>query len=198
MVMAKKTATPTDEKFENQDFDLFKAIDAIDAKKYDWFSNLTDEQRKKFVPYMMTHWVSSIKKKDWVASYYVMSVDDIANKHLFNEHVMGHPELQWLMLCASSPAMGKQFHSWIPHLKDKVSQLKEAPAKKDIRDYFQKIYSGANAKDIELAADTYTEELKHQHKLATLYPNMKLDDIKALSEYVTQQDIKNYEADSGN
>jgi hypothetical protein len=136
----KKPATPQDEKLERQDFDLFKAIDAIDAKNYDWYSLLTEEQKKKFVPYMMTHWVSAIKAKGMLGAYYVMSVDANANKYLFNEVIQGHPELQWLMLCASSPGMGKQFHQWIPHLNVKYSKLKEKITKKEVVDYLSKVH----------------------------------------------------------
>ena len=194
----KKAATPADEKFQNQDFDLFKAIDAIDAKNYDWFANLTDEQRKKFVPYIMTHWISSVKKTGIVGAYYVMSVDANANKHLFDEHIMGHPELQWKMLCAASPGIGKQFHSWIPHLNVKVSQLKEPATKKEVKDYFSKVYAGIKPEVLDDIAASYTQSQRHAHTLAKMYPNMKREDIEQLSKIVSEKDIEDYERESGN
>jgi hypothetical protein len=60
--MATKKTTPTDEKFVAQDFNLFDALAAMDKKDYDYYDRLTDEQQKKFVPYMMTHWMSAIKR----------------------------------------------------------------------------------------------------------------------------------------
>ncbi len=54
MVRAK---TPTDEKFEKQDFNLFEAIAAIDKKDYGYYDRLTPEQQRKFVPFMMLHWI---------------------------------------------------------------------------------------------------------------------------------------------
>ena len=60
--MAKEKVSQ-DEKFENQDFDLFEALAAIDKKDYHWFDNLSEAQQKKFVPYMMLHWVSAVKGK---------------------------------------------------------------------------------------------------------------------------------------
>jgi hypothetical protein len=195
----KKPAIPQDEKFQNQDFDLFKAIDAIDAKNYGWFANLTDEQRKKFVPYMITHWVSSVKKTGMIGAYYVMSVDANANKYLFNEVInKDHPELQWLMLCASSPGVGKQFHSWIPHLNLKVSQLKEPATKKEVKDYFGKIYAGLKPDVLDDIAASYTQSQRHQHNLAKMYPNMKREDIEQLSKIVSEKDIEEYERESGN
>ena len=193
----KKTATPSDEKFENQDFDLFRAIDAVDAKNYGYYSQLTEEQRRKFVPYMMVHWVSSVKKDGPVGAYYVMSVEANANKHLFDEHVMNHPELQWLMLCASSPGIGKQFHSWIPHLNNKIATLQEPAKKKDVKDYFAKIYKLA-PEVLDDVATTYTDTQQHEHRLAKMYPHMKLEDLRLLGGIVTAEDIKRYETDSGN
>ena len=37
----KKPAVSVDEKFTNQDFDLFKSLSAIDSKNYNWYKNLT-------------------------------------------------------------------------------------------------------------------------------------------------------------
>lgn len=190
----KKSVVSVDEKFTNQDLDLFTTLAQIDAKNYSWFSKLTDEQKKKFIPYMMVHWISSVKKSGPVGAYYVMSTDHNANKYLFNESIMDHPELQWLMLCAASPGIGKQLHTWLPHLKDKVTKLKERAQKKDVKDYFSKVCKT----DIEEQTTSYTQSQHHCYNLAKLYPNMKLDDIKLLSELVTDEDIKKYEKDSGN
>lgn len=196
--MAKKTPVPSDEKFTNQDFDLFKALNAIDSKNYDWYKNLTDEQKKKFVPYMMTHWSSSISKNGLIAEYYLASTNEYANKYLFDEHIQNHPELQWLMLCASSPGNGNQKHVWIPHIKPKVVGLKEKATKKDIKDYFAKIYSGLKSDILEEISVQYTSTQQHMCRLAEMFPNMKRSDLELMSELITQEDIKNHERESGN
>ena len=137
--MAKEKVS-ADEKFESQDFDLFKAIEAIDRKDYSYYDKLSPEQQKKFVPFMMLHWVSAVKGNEGVSRYYVMSVEAHANKYMFNEFVQKHPKLQWLLLCAAAPGLGKQFHQWIPHIKDRVSKLRESPKQKEVKEYFKKIY----------------------------------------------------------
>jgi hypothetical protein len=38
----KKPATPKDEKFEGQDFDLFEALSALDRKDYGYIESLTE------------------------------------------------------------------------------------------------------------------------------------------------------------
>jgi hypothetical protein len=56
-----KEKVATDEKFDKQDFDLFEALSALDKKDYGYYDRLTTEQQKKFVPFMMLHWMSAIK-----------------------------------------------------------------------------------------------------------------------------------------
>jgi hypothetical protein len=182
-------------KFQNQDFDLFQAIEAVDRKNYDWYCNLTEEQQRKFVPYMMLHWISAVKGN--LDGYYLLSTDIHANKYMFNERIQHHPELQWLMLCASSPGRGKQFHQWIPHLSEKVGSLREPVSTKTVADYFAKIYPGTDQGTIKEVAEEFTKEQNHKQRLAQIFPGMKLADIEVLAQFVTQQDIEQYEQDSG-
>ena len=196
--MATKKSIPVDEKFVAQDFDLFDALTAMDKKDYGYYDRLTEEQQKKFVPYMMTHWMSAIKGSGDVQGYYLRSVDYHANKHLFNEYVQKHPKLQWYMLCASSPGLGKQFHQWIPHLGSKVTSLKEPAKTKDIKEYYTKIYPKVDSDDIDEIAKAFVQEHKRKCYLAETYPNLKQSDIEVLSQLVTEEDIKQYEKDRGN
>jgi hypothetical protein len=196
--MATKKSIPVDEKFEAQDFNLFDALTAMDKKDYGYYDSLSEEQQKKFVPYMMTHWMSAIKGSGDVQGYYLRSVDYHANKHLFNEYVQKHPKLQWYMLCASSPGLGKQFHQWIPHLGSKVTSLKEPAKTKDIKEYYTKIYPKVDSDDIDEIAKAFVQEHKRKCYLAETYPNLKQSDIEVLSQLVTEEDIKQYEKDRGN
>ena len=196
--MATKKSIPVDEKFVAQDFDLFDALTAMDKKDYGYYDRLTEEQQKKFVPYMMTHWMSAIKGSGDVQGYYLRSVDYHANKHLFNEYVQKHPKLQWYMLCASSPGLGKQFHQWIPHLGSKVTSLKEPAKAKEIKEYYTKIYPKVDSDDIDEIAKAFVQEHKRKCYLAETYPNLKQSDIEVLSQLVTEEDIKQYDKDRGN
>jgi hypothetical protein len=194
----KKAAVPKEEKFQSIDFDLFDALAALDKKDYEYIDRLTDEQQKKFVPYMMTHWMSAIKASGDLQSYYLASTEYHANKHLFNEYVSKHPKLQWQMLCAASPGIGKQFHQWLPHLSSKVTQLKETPKEKDVREYFGKIYPKASEANLYAISEAFVTGHKKKVYLASKYPNLKQADIETLSEIVTDDEIRQYEKDSGN
>lgn len=180
------------------EFDLFEALTALDKKDYGYYSRLTEEQKRKFVPFMLVQWLSAVKGNSELQQYYLSSTDYHANKYLFNENVQKHPELVWMMLCAASPGMGKQFHQWIPNISQSVSKLKTSPKLKDISDYYAKVYPNISKSDIKEVATAFMEEHKIKKYLAGIYPTLKLEDIETLSKFVTQDDIKEYERQLGN
>lgn len=195
--MTKEKVT-TSEKFEKTDFDLFEALAAIDKKDYAYYDRLTLDQQKKFVPFMMLHWISATKSNANAQKAFLKNTDIFANKYMFSEFVQKHPKLQWLMLVAASPGVGKQFHQWIPHIKDKVSKLKEKPKKKEIKDYYQKVYPRAASSDINEIADVFLEVHEKKMYLADRFPEMKFDEIDLLSEIITDDTIEAYEKAWGN
>jgi len=193
----KKEVLAEDEKLANQDFDLFEALAALDKKDYGYYDRLTTEQQKKFSPYMMIQWLCSVKGSADIQAYYLQSTEYYANKYFFNENVQKNPKLAWLMLCAASPGIGKQFRQWIPSIKEKVTALKEPAKHKDIKEYFKKIYPKVSDQDINELATVFVEQQKRKVFLASQYPNMKFDEIELLSELITNSDIEQYERDSG-
>lgn len=195
--MAKEKLS-ADEKFTKQDFDLFEALTAIDKKDYAYYDRLSPEQQRKFVPFMMLHWISAIKGSGDLQSYYLQSTDYHANKYMFNEAVQKHPKLQWLMLCAASPGIGKQFHQWIPHIRERVSKLKELPKTKEMKEYFKKIYPKSSDSDLTTISSVFVDTQKKKMYLADKFPELKFDEIELLSDIITDKDIAKYEEDSGN
>lgn len=192
------TKIPADEKLDRQDLDLFEALSALDRKDYSYFDKLSEEQQRKFSSYMMTHWMSQVKANGGIQGYYVRSVDHYANEYLFNEVVMKHPKLQWMMLSASSPGIGKQFHQWVPHLSDKIGKLKDKAKSKEVKDYFKKVYPKASDSDLNELTEVFVEQQNRKYHLASIFPAMKLSDIETLNGIITDDDIRNYEEDRGN
>lgn len=194
----KKPAVPTNEKLENQDLNIFDVLAALDKKDYGYYDRLSPEQQKKFVPFVIIQWLSAVKGTPELQQYFLQSVDYHSNKYFLNEYVSKHPKLQWQMLCASSPGLGKQFHQWIPNISTKVSKL-ESPAKlKDIREYYKKIYPKANTDDIEDVSKAFIDSHKRKMHLAELFPHLKISDIETLNEIITDDQINEYERERGN
>jgi hypothetical protein len=195
--MAKKEAVPKDEKFDNQDFNLFEALAALDKKDYEYYDRLSPEQQKNFSPYMMIQWLCSVKGSGDIQAYYLQSTEYHANKYFFNENIQKNPKLAWLMMCAASPGISKQYRQWIPSIKEKVTSLKEPAKLKDIKEYFQKIYPKVSDSDLTELSTVFVEQQNKKVFLARQFPNMKYDEIELLSEIVSDSDIKQYEKDAG-
>jgi len=195
--MSKKNL-PVEHQLENQTVNLFDVLAALDRKDYNYYKNLNESQKKSISFYMLVQWMSAIKGNKDIQSYYLQSTEYHANMYLFNENIQKHPDLVWLMLCAAAPGIGKQFHQWIPHIKDRVSKLHESPKSKDIKEYFKKIYPSYSDSDIELLSNVYVDNHKIKMYLSDKFPTIKYDEIELLSELITDQDIKNYEEALGN
>jgi hypothetical protein len=196
--MAKKEKVSADEKFDNQDINLFDTLERLDRKDYAWYDSLSEEQKKKFVPYMLLHWMSAIKGNKDLQTYYTMNSNETANKYMFNEVIQKHPKLQYLMLCAISPNKGKQFHQYIPHLKQSIVSLKEPAKQKDVKEYFTKMYPKTENDLLDEISTEFTRLQKRKYYLSQLFPNLKIADIETLNEIITDEEIKKYESDRGN
>lgn len=196
--MATKQILKNEEKFTNIEFNLFEAITAIDKKDYQYYDRLTSEQQHKFIPYMLLMYTSCIKASSDLQGYYLLSTEYHANKYIFNEHIQKHPKLQWLMLCSASPGIGKQFHQYLPHLKESVSKLRDVPKSKDIQDYYKKLYPNVSNESLSELGDQFVIEQKRKVYLAKRFPSLKHEDIVLLNQLITDEEIKQYEHDSGN
>lgn len=199
---AKKPKDLKEDTLEKNDVNLFEVIAAIDNKDYGYYDKLTSEQKKKIVPHMLIQWISALQGNKDLQAYYLQSVEYHANKHFYNYMIASkehdNAKLQWLMLCAASPGVGKVYHKYIPKISERVSLLKENATVSDTKKYYEKIYPKANEQDIDELAKEFVAEQKKKVVLGKIYPALKIDEIELLSTIVTDDDIKQYERDSGN
>lgn len=191
-----KAKVNKEEQFTDVKFDLFAALKALDKKDYDYYDKLTVEQKKKFAPYMMLMWMSTVTNQRHQKDY-LLQTNKIANRYFFNENIQKHPKLQWLMLCASSPLKGEQYHKWIPHIREKISKLQDTITADELSEYYKKIYPSA---DSELIQEIVSEHCKsHNTKvyIGQNFPNMKFDEIELLNKLVTDKDIEKHKQENG-
>jgi hypothetical protein len=90
---------------------LNSELAALDLKDRQFRQKLTDEERKKFSPYLMLRYSASVEGSVDLQSYYLMATNENVNKNFF-ELGKKHDELQWLTCTTVSPGMGKQRHYW--------------------------------------------------------------------------------------
>jgi hypothetical protein len=95
---------------------------AVDRKDYNYYTNLTDEQRKSMNLWMTQRYASSVQGK--FAGHYLVMVNEFMNTNWSD--VSKHPELQWKLMCLAGT--GKvQFHPFVkvPKAKRKKNKVEE-------------------------------------------------------------------------
>ncbi len=119
---------------------------ALDKKDRGFYSRLTDEQKKAFVPWMMMRYASSAQGRN--AAHYLFMVNELVNKNFSD--VSKHPELQWLLMTAAGS--GKvEFH---PYIKPPNSKKK----KDKVRDFVSNIYPLYKSSEIDMLLELNTKE----------------------------------------
>jgi hypothetical protein len=103
---------------------IFKVLSAIDLKDYKYFDNLTEEQQKEISPYLLLRWNSTVHGNNDISKYYALSSNSFINENFWD--YSNNKKFCWLLLCASSPGIGKQKHYWLGSAKGKNdSKLKK-------------------------------------------------------------------------
>jgi hypothetical protein len=128
--------------------DIFKMLEAVDCKDYDFYDRITDEERKGFSPFTAIKWTSVVEGDQNLQHWYLAATNHYCNKHWFD---LGseHRKLQWLELCAVSPGIGKQRHGY---LKQK-SKEKKSEHKKQLMELFPTM----KEEDVEVLSSLVTK-----------------------------------------
>jgi len=88
-------------------------MEQFDKKNRNFYDDLSDEEKKKFSPFLMIRWGADVQGSPDLQAYYLMSVNERLNKNFFDISTSQHKKFQWLMATSVSPGMGKQYHKWL-------------------------------------------------------------------------------------
>ncbi len=99
-----------------------RAFDRKDRGSYD---SLTEEEQRKFSPFLMIRWGSAVEGSRELEEYYVIATNERMNRNFFSINTARHKKLQWLMATSVSPNLGAHRHPWIaPYKRDKAQSAK--------------------------------------------------------------------------
>lgn len=85
----------------------------FDRKNRQFYDELDESEKKKFSPYLMIRWGSSVEGSRDLQEFYVIATNERLNKHFFAVSTSAHKKLQWLLATTVSPNMGTPRHPWI-------------------------------------------------------------------------------------
>jgi len=124
----------------------------FDVKNRQFYRSLTDEERRKFSPYLMIRWGSAVRGTRDLQEFYVIATNERLNRHFFA--LNRHPGLQWLMATSVSPDLGTPDHVWIAPKKKPIGT-------NEVKKMLMELYPAMKITDIEtLAALTDKKILK--------------------------------------
>ena len=132
----------------------------FDSKNRKFFDELSEEERKKFSPFLMIRYGSSVSGSRDLQEFYLIATNERLNKQFFAVNTTQHKKLQWLMATTVSPGLGNFRHNWIspkkkepgagslrkqlaelfPHLKDdELDLLSQITTKRELDIYLQEL-----------------------------------------------------------
>ena len=126
--------------------DIKNEMKQFDSKNRKFYDELSDEEKKKFSPYLMIRWGSDVQGGVDLQSYYLMSTNENLNKHFFDISAKDHKKFHWLLATTVSPGMGKQYHKWLAAKKKNTTNNK---AEK----FFAELYPELRHDEIKLLAE---------------------------------------------
>lgn len=132
--------------------DIFRVINAIDNRNYEFYDNLSDEEKKEVSPYVLLRWISSVDGNRDIQEYYIEAVNELVNKDHWNLS-KDHKALLW-KLYASCGMGGKVKHQYIKAGgKEKANKIEKLLCE---------IYPAWKMSDIKLMASMMTKEDKNE------------------------------------
>jgi hypothetical protein len=93
--------------------DIKNEMAQFDNKNRDFYDSLSEEEKKKFSPYLMIRWGATVEGNADMQAYYLMSLNERLNKNFFDISTSEHKKFQWLLATTVSPGMGKMYHPWL-------------------------------------------------------------------------------------
>lgn len=128
--------------------DIFRVLDAADLRKRDFYSGLTEEEKREFKsPLVAMRWLSSVASNPLVTMHYVQMTNELVNVDFMA--LQQQPELQW-MLMSRVGAGTTMRHKWI-------NMPKRGRATK-IHSVIEQWWPHANELEIEILLNQFTKE----------------------------------------
>jgi len=104
--------------------DIKRELNAVDQKNYDFYDNLTDEEKKAFSPFILMRYTSNVQGDRDIQEWFVEMTNECVNKN-FNDLSKGHKALLWKLFAAT----GAGINCYHPYLaagkKEKANKIEK-------------------------------------------------------------------------
>ena len=123
----------------------------FDSKNREFFDELSEEERKKFSPFLMIRYGSSVSGSRDLQEFYLIATNERLNKQFFAVNTTQHKKLQWLMATTVSPGLGNFRHNWI-------APRKKEPGAGSMRKQLAELFPTYRDDELDLLAELTTKK----------------------------------------
>jgi hypothetical protein len=104
--------------------DIKRELNAVDQKNYDFYTNLTDDEKKAFSPYILMRYVASVQGDRDIQEWFLENTNDFVNKNHWDLS-KNHKALLWKLFAAT----GTGVNCYHPYLaagkKEKANKIEK-------------------------------------------------------------------------
>jgi hypothetical protein len=104
--------------------DIKRELTAVDTKNYEFYTNLTDEEKKAFSPYILMRFTSSCQDDRSIQEWFVETTNEYVNKDHWTLS-KNHKSLLWKLFAATGAGV-KTYHPYLKlNSKEKVNKIEK-------------------------------------------------------------------------
>lgn len=146
--------------------DIKRELQAVNSKNYDFYDNLTDEEKKAFAPYILMRYVSNPRSRD-AQEWCIERTNEFVNKHhwILSKN---HKSLLWKLYAGMGLGMNIDYQYVAAGKKEKANKIEKL---------LVELYPAMKMSEIKLLASLLEDSDKEE-----LFDKMGFDK-KARKEY---------------
>lgn len=91
--------------------DIKRELGAVDSKDYDFYDNLTDEEKKAFSPFILMRYTSNVQGDFDIQEWFITRTNEMVNMN-FNDLSKNHKALLWKLFAATGAGI-KCYHPYL-------------------------------------------------------------------------------------
>ncbi len=126
--------------------DIKRELKSVDSKDYEFYNNLTDEERKAFSSYVLMRYVSNVQADQDTQEWFIERTNEYVNKHHWDLS-KNHKGLLWKLFAATGVGVSCYHPYLAANKKEKANKIEKLLAE---------IYPAIKMSDIKLMAKLMT------------------------------------------
>jgi hypothetical protein len=104
--------------------DIKRELNAVDQKNYDFYTNLTDEEKKAFSPYILMRYTASVQGDRDIQEWFLEMTNEMVNKNHWDLS-KNHKSLLWKLFAATGAGVSCYHPYLAAGKKEKANKIEK-------------------------------------------------------------------------